>query len=1408
MRELHVDIKNKIATYNTRGGAIVCENNNYKIRFTFDDEWNQHTAKQARFIWNDKYLDVVFTGDTVPVPVISQATILTVGVYAGEKLRTTTPAKIPCMLSILCESGKAKEADYYEADGTLQHRLPAIRPEDNNKLLQAVDGKYELREAPDLTMNEEAVSAALETKVKPLQDTVNQITPLIVAGAIADAAAKLNTDAKTIIGAINELKDSPAFIGAYRNPENGLWYEKYEDGEYKGAIYNPDDRKWYERVIETTLGYIFENEVIHINTLAFKKPLVDLSLIDVNINIGSGQELITFTHDTFKMLWELLPEKTRQNIITEINEAVAHIGDWFWGDTPEEERDVENFGEVAEARVKEVNSDIREWVEDTGTDIKNWIDGVGDGVSKFGNKVENSIAEANKDVKEWIESVGDGITNFGDAIETTIENANKDANEWIDGIGADIKNWLTDADNNISNFNDKVGQTVEEVGKYTFTPLNVHYHLTKRTQDIMSILLGVVWDMNDTIDCGESFTIDFEFISNGEKFKQLEYTCAENNCKLRYQKSSTDEHITVYDNGWSNTGYKRIYTDNLDVSLDNIASQNEDVSSKDLAEASQRAFNCIIAEQFDLKAMRNNIQEWIDNVGGGVASFGDAIGKTITDTQDNLEEKINTAKDNLGTSINKAQKWIDGTGNDTREWIESLHANLMGIAWDMKDVIEAYPSFTLDFEFTSNGEKFDQLDYTYFEDVENDYMLRYHKADGTMYDYIMVYDNGWDRPEYKRIYTDNLEISLDAIATKDAKLTLEERLGETHKTLVSGIGKLFNTQELTENIENWMDNVGEIASKFGKAIADAIETTGATLFGTKEEIGNVAELEPEEATTFSLRASNKTIVGAVNNVHRRVLDMENAPYQSSTDENLETNDKTIAGGINEVNSKTTDKIYSINTSYYAKADTIEVNAGTGVAWQQRFEIANYGNANKSGGIIYHRTPIVAGENVTFEVDSDKNIVKINAKVNDKIIDLKGTTWVLNDDIDTSSLFEYAINFSTADASYSSFKVISVSSGYANQLTYDTTKAFAEPVSGVGGRWNNEVNKTISITGGTDAINTNLINWLYVNGELQTEEIYQTKQDNNLETESKEIVGAINELNDKINATGGGSAENAVLKITISNEASTTVLDMINAIQNAGGNVSNYNVVVFNGYNTATLGLQMSWHGGNGYTISGTNLKNGTVIPAVQSYQWDTVTINAFLDMFQTVPCLEMPQIRFAGMPCDGWFGDIDFYLGEGMDDGIRNQCNLKFTIEIVGGGALQIGDTIQICRVKSYGASSSMWNGNTKFHPKKKKLRKYVEYIITEEDLDKRFITFEVQWNDKKARRLFEKTSTTLSGLSPLYFRIRRPKGDTFTNRDGKEYTSEAEFSNVVTVWKACYPGAWLDPDTEEQIDYYKIKLV
>lgn len=104
MKFIDVNVQNKIAQCADVNAFIVCSNSDYVINFKFDEEWDEHLVKTARFIFNGSVIDVVFEGNSVNVPIIYKSTVMTVGVFAGQ-LHTTTPAIIPCQKSILCDEG-------------------------------------------------------------------------------------------------------------------------------------------------------------------------------------------------------------------------------------------------------------------------------------------------------------------------------------------------------------------------------------------------------------------------------------------------------------------------------------------------------------------------------------------------------------------------------------------------------------------------------------------------------------------------------------------------------------------------------------------------------------------------------------------------------------------------------------------------------------------------------------------------------------------------------------------------------------------------------------------------------------------------------------------------------------------------------------------------------------------------------------------------------------------------------------------------------------------------------------------------------------------------------------------------------------------------------------------------------
>ena len=107
MKTLHITVEDKVAKYHKEDGFIVCGNNNYQIEFAFDEEWNGHNEKVARFAYGGKFQDVEFTGNVCAVPVVERTGVLEVGVYVKDELATTM-AQIPCALSVLCNTAEYK----------------------------------------------------------------------------------------------------------------------------------------------------------------------------------------------------------------------------------------------------------------------------------------------------------------------------------------------------------------------------------------------------------------------------------------------------------------------------------------------------------------------------------------------------------------------------------------------------------------------------------------------------------------------------------------------------------------------------------------------------------------------------------------------------------------------------------------------------------------------------------------------------------------------------------------------------------------------------------------------------------------------------------------------------------------------------------------------------------------------------------------------------------------------------------------------------------------------------------------------------------------------------------------------------------------------------------------------------
>lgn len=188
---LNVDVVNKIATFQKRGGCIVCGNSDYQIRFTFDSEWSDFPTKTARFIANGQFTDVDFTGDYCAVPILYNTTEVEVGVYAGE-LKTTTSAFIGCYRSILCEVAKpSEENDRTHANEAKEaaDRAEAAAEEAVERVEEAVKFSTEKVETATKEAADRAEAAAVRAEAAAGNAEITVDETLAIEGMAADAKA-------------------------------------------------------------------------------------------------------------------------------------------------------------------------------------------------------------------------------------------------------------------------------------------------------------------------------------------------------------------------------------------------------------------------------------------------------------------------------------------------------------------------------------------------------------------------------------------------------------------------------------------------------------------------------------------------------------------------------------------------------------------------------------------------------------------------------------------------------------------------------------------------------------------------------------------------------------------------------------------------------------------------------------------------------------------------------------------------------------------------------------------------------------------------------------------------------------------------------------------------------------------
>ena len=103
MPDINITVAHKVAVSDTQ--AIVCDNSDYTVHWTLDEDWSAYDTKTMRTIYMDgTYTDKVFSGDTSEMPVCTVPGVVQIGLFAGD-IRTSRVAILRALPSVRSAAG-------------------------------------------------------------------------------------------------------------------------------------------------------------------------------------------------------------------------------------------------------------------------------------------------------------------------------------------------------------------------------------------------------------------------------------------------------------------------------------------------------------------------------------------------------------------------------------------------------------------------------------------------------------------------------------------------------------------------------------------------------------------------------------------------------------------------------------------------------------------------------------------------------------------------------------------------------------------------------------------------------------------------------------------------------------------------------------------------------------------------------------------------------------------------------------------------------------------------------------------------------------------------------------------------------------------------------------------------------
>ena len=196
MPDINITVAHKVAVSDTQ--SIVCDNSDYTVHWTLDEEWAAYDTKTMRTIYMDgTFTDRVFSGAEVELPVVTVPGVVQIGLFAGD-IRASRMAIMRALPSVRSAAGAPADPtpDVYDQLMEIIKGLGGADPDDIAKAVADYLAAHPIEET-DPTVPEWA-----KAETKPTYSATE-------VGAISQADLQAATNA-----ALAQAKASGEFDGA------------------------------------------------------------------------------------------------------------------------------------------------------------------------------------------------------------------------------------------------------------------------------------------------------------------------------------------------------------------------------------------------------------------------------------------------------------------------------------------------------------------------------------------------------------------------------------------------------------------------------------------------------------------------------------------------------------------------------------------------------------------------------------------------------------------------------------------------------------------------------------------------------------------------------------------------------------------------------------------------------------------------------------------------------------------------------------------------------------------------------------------------------------------------------------------------------------------------------------------